>query len=182
MTMSKIIIYGLAVMLWLYSGLALAEGTEYQVEVIIFSQAMPNTEVFDQTVSQITLPSDLTELSAYKKPENTTLDDSYAALSRDSAYQPISHIAWIQSLGDAGQSAPVHIQSMKSRLNGYIQMQRVQGLQMTVDLEFSSNQDNNSGDSLVYRLNEKRPIKLNEVYYFDHPKFGVIVKVIGLSP
>jgi hypothetical protein len=39
----------------------------------------------------------------------------------------------------------------------------------------------NSGDStVIYRLNEKRPIKLNDVYYLDHPKFGVIVKVSSL--
>jgi hypothetical protein len=182
MTMSKIMIYGLTAMLGLFSSLAIAEGDAYQIEVIIFSQAMPNTEVFDQTASQITWPSDLTELSAYKKPENTTLDDSYAALSKDSTYRPISHIAWVQPVGEAGLSAPVYIQSIKSGLNGYIQMQRIQGLQMTVDLELTSNAGDNSGEPLVYRLNEKRPIKLNEVYYLDHPKFGVIVKVTGLSP
>lgn len=180
--MLKIMIYGLTAMLGLFSGLALAEGDAYQIEVIIFSQAMPNTEVFDQTVSQINWPSDLTELSAYKKPENTTLDDSYAALSKDSTYRPILHVAWVQPIEEAGLSAPVHIQSVKNRLNGYIQMQHVQGLQMTVDLEFTSNVGDNSGESLVYRLTEKRPIKPNEVYYLDHPKFGVIVKVIGLSP
>lgn len=180
--MSKIAAYGLIVTLGFFSSLALAEGDAYQIEVIIFSQAMPNTEEFDQTVSQITLPSGLTELSAYKKPENTTLDESYAALSRDSTYQPLSHIAWIQPLGDTGQSAPVHIESMNSRLNGYIQVQRGQGLQITVDLELTSNTGDNSGESLVYRLNERRPIKPNEVYYLDHPKFGAIVKVTGLSP
>lgn len=182
MTMSKIVAYGLMAILGIFSSLALAEGDAYQIEVIIFSQAMPNTEVFDQTASQITLPSDLTELSAYKKPENTTLDDSFAALSRDSTYRPISHIAWIQPVGDTGQSAPVHIQNTQGRLNGYIQMQQGQGLQLTVDLELTSNAGDNSGESLVYRLNERRPIKPNEVYYLDHPKFGAIVKVTSLSP
>lgn len=180
--MIKIMVYALTAMLGLFSSLALAEGDAFQIEAIIFMQAMPSTEVFDQTTSQITWPSDLTELSAYKKPENTTLDDSYAALSRDSTYQPISHIAWVQPAGESGLSAPVHLQTIKSGLNGYLQIQRVQALQMTVDLELSSNSGNNSGESIIYRLNEKRPIKLNEVYYLDHPKFGVVLKVTGLPP
>lgn len=180
--MIKIMAYGLTALLGLFSSLAIAEVDAYQVEVIIFLQAMHNTEVFDQTASQIQWPSDLAELTAYKKPDNTTLDDSYVALSRDSTYQPISHIAWVQPVGDAGLSAPVHIQSIKSGLNGYIQMQRIQGLQILVDLELIANTGDNSGESIVYRLNEKRPIKLNEVYYLDHPKFGVVLKVTGLSP
>ncbi len=155
---------------------ALAENGAYQIELIVFSQAMPNTEVFDQTTSQINWPSDLTELSAYKKAETTTLDDSYAAIAKDSAYKPILHVAWIQP-GAAGMSAPVHIQDSDGKLNGYIQIQQGQGLQLLVDLERTAS----SGEGVViYRLSEKRSIKLNDIYYLDHPKFGVIVKVSPL--
>jgi hypothetical protein len=173
MKMLRIVAYSLATML--FGSPALAENSAYQIELIIFSQAMPNTEVFEQTASEISWPSDLTELSAYKKPEATTLDDSYAAIARDSAYRPIMHVAWIQPGG--GMSAPVHIQDSDGKLNGYVQVQQGQGLQLLVDLECTAN----SGDStVIYRLNEKRSIKLNDVYYLDHPKFGVIVKVSSL--
>jgi hypothetical protein len=174
MKMLRIMAYSLAAML--FCSPALAENSAYQIELIIFSQAMPNTEVFEQTTSEISWPSDLTELSAYKKPEATTLDDSYAALAKDSAYKPIMHVAWIQP-GVGGMSAPVHIQDSDGKLNGYVQVQQSQGLQLLVDLERTAN----SGDStVIYRLNEKRTIKLNDVYYLDHPKFGVIVKVSSL--
>lgn len=176
MTMLKIMVCSLAVMFGFFSGPVLAEGGAYQIELIIFSQAMPNTEVFEQSSSQIIWPSDLTELSAYTKPDATTLDDSYAALSKDSAYKPILHVAWIQSLGEGG-SAPVHIQSADGRLNGYLQIQRGQGLQMTADFELTSN---SNGGSVIYRLNEKRSIRQNEVYYLDHPKFGVVAKISSL--
>jgi len=170
MTMLKMMVYSLAAML--FCSPALAESGAYQIEVIVFSQAMPNTEAFEQTVSKIQWPSGLTELSAYKKPDSTTLDDSYAALSKDSTYRPMLHIAWIQPAG----SGPVRIQGADGKLNGYLQVQHEQNLQMTVDLEFSASRNDNSGGAIIYRLNEKRPIKLNEVYYFDHPKFGVIAK------
>jgi hypothetical protein len=166
--MFKIIIYSLVVILALFSNSVLAEGGAYQLELMIFSQSMPNTETFEQTVSQIRWPSDLTELSAYSKPDNLTLANSYSALSKDAIYQPILHVAWIQQ----GANAPVHIQSADGKLNGYVQLQQESGLQMMVDLELASNPG-----EIIYRLTEKRPVKLNEVYYLDHPKFGLIAKI-----
>jgi len=113
-------------------------------------------------------------------------------ITKDSTYRPILHVAWVQPrLGTGGLSAPVHIQGSEGKLNGYLQMQHDQGLQMTVDLELTSAGDGVSkasapadapylrpvGKTVVYRLNEKRSVKLNEVYYLDHPKFGVIAKI-----
>jgi hypothetical protein len=178
--MTKMKAYSLAAILGLFSSNLFAEDNAYQVELIVFLQAMPNTEVFDQTDSRINWPTTLTELSAYKKADNMTLNEGYAALSKDSAYRPILHAAWIQSAGEGSLSAPVHIQSADGKLNGYLQMQHGQSLQMVVDLEYASNQSDSSGNTIIYRLNEKRPVKLNEVYYLDHPKFGVIAKMSAL--
>jgi len=116
----------------------------------------------------------LTELSAYKKPDSTMLGDSYAALAKDSTYKPIMHVAWIQPVGTGGSSAPVRIQDNDGKLNGYLQIEQGQGLQLAIDLELATNSSNGS---IIYRLNEKRLIKLNDVHYLDHPKFGVIAKV-----
>ncbi|MGZ5051222.1 MAG: CsiV family protein [Methylobacter sp.] len=162
----------LTVILGLFSGLAYAETGSYQIELIVFSQTSPNTESFEQTTSQIIWPPGLVELSNYKQPEHTTLDDSYAVLSQNSSYKPIAHVAWIQP--DSG--APLHIQSADGKLNGYLQMQREQNLQLTVDLELGPYR----GKTSIYRLNEKRHVKPNELYYLDHPKFGIIVKASPL--
>lgn len=173
--MRKIAAYSLAAML--FGSPALAENSAYQIELMIFSQAMPTTEVFEQTTSEISWPSGLTELSAYKKPDATTLGDSYAALAKDSAYKPIMHVAWVQPVAAGELDALVHIRDADGKLNGYFQIQSGQGLQMAVDLELTANSGNGP---VIYRLNEKRSIKLNDVYYLDHPKFGVVVKVSPL--
>ncbi len=180
MTMLRIMVYSLTAILGFFSSHLLAKAGVYQIELIIFSQAMPNTEVFEQTASQINWPSVLTELSAYKKPDNPALADRYAALLKDPAYRPVLHVAWVQLVGEEVLSAPVHIQSADGKLNGYLQMQQDQGLQMTVDLELTSNSGDGFSKTVIYRLNEKRHIKLNEVYYLDHPKFGVIAKISPL--
>ncbi|TAN68084.1 MAG: hypothetical protein EPN17_09555 [Methylobacter sp.] len=180
MTMLKIMLCSFTAMLVFFSASVLAESSAYQIELILFSQAMPNTEVFDQAVQPIHWPSGLIELSAYAKQEHTSLDDSYAALAKDSTYQPIMHVAWIQPVGEGGLSAPVHIQGVDGKLNGYLQVQQGQGLQLTVDLELNSTPGDGTGKPVVYRLNEKRPMKFNEIYYLDHPKLGAIVKISPL--
>lgn len=168
--------YSLAIILELFSGLACAEPGNYQVELIVFSQTLPTTESFEQTTSQIAWPPGLVELSSYKQPERTALDDSYAALSQNSCYKPIAHVAWIQPDG----GGPLHIQSADSKLNGYLQMQREQNLQLTADLEFTPRRSHSADKASIYRLHEKRSIRPNELYYLDHPKFGLIVKVSPL--
>lgn len=180
--MLKIMVYSLAAVLGLFSSPLWAEAGayQYQIELIIFSQTMPTTEVFEQVTQPAHWPSDLTELSAYKKPDMTMLDDSYAALANDPVYRPIMHVAWIQPVVEGGGSVPVHIQGADGKLNGYLQMLHDQGLQVIVDLELTSNSDVDSGKAVVYRLYEKRAVKLNDVYYFDHPKFGVVAKISPL--
>lgn len=176
--MVKIMACCLAAMLGLFGSPVLAEGGGYQIELIVFTQAMPNTEVFDQSTQSIQWPPNLAELSAYKKPDATTLDDSYAAVSKDPAYKSVLHVAWVQPVSEGGRlNAPVHIRSVDGKLNGYVQIQQGQGLQMKIDLELTSDLDSDTGKSVVYRLNEERPIKLNEVYYLDHPKFGIVAKI-----
>ena len=171
MAQLKVIICSMAVILGFFSPQLLAEGSAYRIELMVFSQTMPSSEVFKQASSQINWPSGLTELSAYQKA-NTTLDDGYVALSKDPVYQPILHVAWVQSAVEGGLSAPVHILNASGTLNGYFQIQQVPSLQLMADFELTPNPH-----ETVFRLHEKRAIKLNEVYYLDHPKFGVIAKI-----
>ncbi len=182
MTMNKLMVFSVAAVLGTLVAPVFAESNAYQIELLVFSQTMPTSEVFEQTDSEINWPPDLTELSVYNKPERTTLDGSYSALSQDSAYRPILHVAWVQQ----GGGAPVHIQSGDGKLNGYLGMQQGQGLQLTVDFELAADKDESYGktrpvgSAALYRLNEKRAIKLNEVYYLDHPKFGLVAKISPL--
>jgi hypothetical protein len=175
--MKNLMVYGLVMLLSFFSNRALAEGNDYQIELMVFAQDMPNTEVFDQTESQIKWPVGLTELSAYKQADTMALADAYAALSKDPVYKPVIHIAWLQTIAEGASSSPVHIQA-EGTLNGFIRIQRGQTLQLIVDLEYAPGQANS--EAFIYRLNENRRIKLNEVHYLDHPKFGVVAKISQL--
>jgi hypothetical protein len=101
-------------------------------------------------------------------------------LFKEAAYQPIAHFSWLQSTGLGSVVLPVHIQSADGKLDGYIQLRNVQPLELIIDLEQKSVQTDRTGKPYLYRLHEKRPIKLNEIQYLDHAKIGVLVRVNGV--
>jgi hypothetical protein len=169
-----------SVVLIFCSGLALAEGRSYQIELIVFSQDFPNTELFDQTASKINWPAGMTEVSEQQRAAHTTLDESLMLLSKNPNYRVIKYAAWVQSLAAGGISPAVRIRSDDGQLNGYLQLRQEQTLQVDVDFEYPSSRSDNVGNIVLYRLNEKRPVKLDEIYYLDHPRIGAIVKVTGL--
>jgi hypothetical protein len=177
--MKRIILVSLSLVIALLSPFAKAEGGKYQVELLVFSQSLPTTEVFDQTASKIQWPTALTELSAYQQTEIKALKDGASALFKDAAYQPIAHFSWLQSTGPGSVILPVHIQSADGKLDGYLQLRNAQPFELIVDLEQKSAQADRIGKPYLYHSHEKRPIKLNEIQYFDHPKVGVLMRING---
>ena len=144
----------------------------YKIELVIFSQDMPNTEVFDQTESRIAWPKHVFKRSSYKKvdPQYMNLQGSYAKLARKPGYEALMHVAWIQQVKDNSFSSAVQITSPDGSINGFFRLKRGHLIQMIADIEYSPN-------SVIYRLNEKRRFKLNETHYLDHPKFGILARI-----
>ncbi len=159
-------------LLTLMAGQVMAKARVYKIEVLLFSQDMPSSEVFEQTESQIEWPRRLKSLSAYKQvgAKFMRLQGSNASMARSQQYQPLMHVAWFQSVGSHSYSQAVQLTDAVGAVNGYFRLQRGNLLHMIVDLEYSRG-------GVIYRLNEKRRFKLNETHYLDHPKFGVLARV-----
>lgn len=141
----------------------------YKIELLIFAQDMPTTEVFEQTESQIKWPRSVSDVSSYNKG-SLQLNASYAKLVQSHKYQPLVHVAWGQTIRANSLGRAVRISNPEGTLDGYIQIQRGHLVYLKADFEYSVG-------SVVYRLNEKRRFKLNEIHYLDHPKFAVISRV-----
>lgn len=173
---TRILTVSLLVLLFV-SNQILAEDRGYQVELIVFTQDSVNTEEFDQTTSKINWPVGVSEVSDQKRATNTTLDESFSLLTKDPNYQVILYSSWIQTLSADGIGAPVKMHSADGQLNGYLQLLQEQTLQVAVDFEYPSGRSDNFGNIVLYRLHEKRPVKLDDIHYLDHPKMGAIVKI-----
>jgi hypothetical protein len=80
-------------------------------------------------------------------------------------------------------SKPVKISNTTGGLDGSLRfyLSRFLIVEMNLALREMQSQGMFSGisenDTVVYRLNEPRRIKVSETHYFDHPKFGALVRV-----
>ena len=152
----------------------------YKIELVVFSQNMPNTEVFDKTESRIAWPKKVVKRASYKKVsrEYMNLHGTYAQMARAKNYQALMHVAWVQPVNKNSLSTAVQISNADGTINGFFRMQRGHLVHMIADIEYSPA---SYAGSVIYRLNEKRRFKLNEIHYLDHPKFGIIARISPVS-
>lgn len=158
-----------AVLLFCLNGVVLADQRWFQVELIVFQQQAPTSEIFAQTETEIRPVARYAQVST----GNKTLQGTYSRLTRARNYQPLYYQSWKIPVASGSVSLPIDIEGAGVDLDGWVKIQRGNLLHVIVDLEFSPP----TSDGLIYRLNEKRRVLLNEVHYLDHPLFGAVVKV-----
>jgi len=162
-----------AVLLFCFNSVVLADQRWFQVELIVFQQQASTTEVFEQTETEIKPVGRYAQVSA----GNKTLQNTYNRLKRARDYQPFYYQSWKIPVASGSVSLPIDIAGSDVDLEGWVKIQRGNLLHVIVDLELSPPES----DGLIYRLNEKRRVLLNEVHYLDHPLFGAVVKVSPLE-
>ena len=158
---------GVLLLLFVVNGYA--AGRAYKIELIVFAQHSATNEVFDQYQSQIRWPATVQPLSAYA-PAGKSLAGIWSRLQASSAYRPLLHAAWIQRVGANRVGTAVRIQSAVHHIKGFFRIQRGNLLHLITDIEYRP-------DDVIYRIQEKRRFKLNEIHYLDHPRFGLIIRV-----
>ncbi|MEE9354166.1 MAG: CsiV family protein [Methylococcaceae bacterium] len=180
-------------------GEAFSGQRRFQIEVIVFTHNQPTSEQFEITKNLTKWPDGLVNLGGktaaslgFTTPMNhlRTLTDELKGLKQSGRFVPVIYEAWEQSVYSNTKGSPVHLfvgevrgLSRRHRIDGYVQLQRGHYLFMKVDMELLGQELGVDDVSFpaVYRVNERRRIKLNEVHYFDHPKFGLLTQVIPLE-
>lgn len=157
-----------------------ANERSYMIEILVFSQDSLTNELFEQTETHIAWPkkiinrTDLQEVS----PDQMEMRDFYTKLNRSRFFRPIMHDAWVQTVQANQYGDAVKLKSYDGSLSGFFRMQRGHLVHMIMDLEY---QPKSFAEPIIYRLNEKRRFKFNEIHYLDHPKFGVLARITPLS-
>ncbi len=171
----------------------------YRVELLLFEHLDSNTggEVWDtnrelpdleRSIELIdAVPGDEEGLIAFQKLASSQkqLSGVFTALKVSRQYRPILHTAW-QQPGMRGRNARrVRITAgdeFQTKVDGSVRIRSSQYLHVDVDLVYFINafadlDANTETMSQFTRLIETRKIKLNEMHYFDHPLFGVVLRV-----
>ena len=170
---------------WLFSGHAAADG--YQVELLIFKYL--RIDAGGETWGHQRVPdySNAVELATgeettlRKLPINRyRLGGVYQILEISADYLPLHHTAWEQLT----EAKAVRINAPELHIDGAVKLQSRRLLLLDVDLSYvtalPANQpgsENGDTQKSRVRIKESRRIKLNELHYFDHPVFGLLVQV-----
>lgn len=143
-------------------------------------------------------------------PAEYQLRNAWDRLVKLDAYRPLMHTAWIQPAREKEVTVPLPLRRIGDpplRLEGTFSLYLSRFLHLVVDLslEHKSPQrmtatrervryfgDNQSGavqdidprfitPSVFYRIEEDRIVRNDELRYFDHPKFGVLAKIMRIE-
>ncbi len=114
--------------------------------------------------------------------------------------RPIAHLAWRQPMFAFQSSRRVSLSQElliatqagsageEFSLEGTVALQRGRYINLELDLKLSEAGDlwqwelNEDVRDSVYRLKERRQIKLDETHYYDHGAFGAIIRVSSYTP
>jgi hypothetical protein len=121
-------------------------------------------------------------------PEELKLGNEYRRLRALAGYRPLLHAGWVLPGLPEADAEPFDLGSL-GVLNprGTVRVHLARFLHITLDLTYQANSAAAAAsgadglDEIVlapqYRLTATRSARSNELHYFDHPAFGVLVRI-----
>lgn len=142
---------------------------DYQVEAIVFAQTTAHT-AFESTHYQPVAEANSEATTWPLEPE--MLLDEAQRIDDSADYQLLAHYAWGQEVLPSSEAAVFLLPpaDFSQPLSGWIKIYASHLLFANLDLDYDG-----------YRMTEKRRLKLNENHYFDHPRFGILLRVSRLQ-
>jgi hypothetical protein len=129
------------------------------------------------------------------RPEELQLTSQYRVLSRLQAYHPLVHGGWVQLGLPDNEALPVDLSVLGvTNPAGTIRLSLTRFLHVKLDLSYADAQPARTAlapqpDALAelpvaprYHLSAERTMRSGELHYFDHPAFGVLIKVTPVKP
>jgi hypothetical protein len=158
----------------------------YDIEVVVFENRLPDLEGGelwgrdpDKSAS-----ADMKEaVSVGEIPSaDSALSAMATALESSGRHHVLAHLRWQQSAEAKSVSKPVKVVSTNGALEGALRFYSSRFLLLDVNLTLHEAVSGGVTAGMeqtapVYRLTEARRVKSSETYYFDHPKFGALVRI-----
>lgn len=112
------------------------------------------------------------------------LGGTYSTLAGSSEHRILKVNHWTQQSANYTRSPLVQVNNSDLSIKGAVRVYAPNLLFVELNLMYSPNRDslavNAEGAKEAYFIDERRRIKLKEVHYFDHPKFGVVLIVVPI--
>jgi hypothetical protein len=161
----------------------------YEIEVMVFQNIRPEAEGEELWMSERIDPEikDLDKAVAISTipGEDSDLTKVREIIEQDSNYRVLVHKQWAQNADTRSESKLVQLNTDDGELNGTFKFFMSRFLHVDVNLLykesdskslFQAGNTENAAD-INYEIREQRRVRSNEMQYFDHPKFGLLVMV-----
>lgn len=165
-------------------------GNVYQVEVVVFENRLPSLEggeiwSHDRVKTEIADAAEAVDAGATPAP-NSPLSAAAAALEKSGRHHILAHLLWEQNVDAKSVTKPVKIDDSAGALGGTLRFYLSRFLFVDIDLALKEPAGGTfSGgtgqEAPVYRLDDHRRVRIAEINYFDHPKFGALVRVAPIK-
>lgn len=166
-------------------------GNVYQVEVVVFENQLPSLEggeiwSHDTVKTEIADAAEAVSAGATPAP-NSPLSAAADALEKSGRHHVLAHLVWEQNVDAKSVTKPVKIDDSAGDLGGTLRFYLSRFLFVDIDLALKE-QAAGGGltggagqDAPVYHLDDHRRVRIAEINYFDHPKFGALVRVAPIK-
>lgn len=184
MRIAILLLFGFGLLNTLPAGAAPADKeSTYEIEIVVFENRLPDL-IGDEMLAR-DAEARVKKLETAVTPE-AAVSEPYlhptitSLLDRDGHYRVLAHQHWQQTIDAKTVAKPVRVVAANpAELEGTIRFFMSRHLHLDVDLLF---RDITAGSGNVsYRLSEQRKLKSQETHYFDHPRLGVLVRVMPLD-
>lgn len=166
----------------------LEKESTYTIEVVVFENRLPEL-IGDELLARAAmqdkirglenaLPAEKTEAAPFLYPAITDL------LEQDGHFRLLAHLLWEQTVDAKSIAKPVLIASSNpAELEGTIRFFMSRHLHLDVNLLFRETVAvaGTEANTTIYRMSEQRKVKSQETNYFDHPRLGVLVRVMPVE-
>lgn len=160
----------------------------YEIEVVVFENRQPDL-IGDELLVRDAVQAKISGLESAVTPDKAesspTLSPAITSLlEQDGRYRVLTHLHWIQTVDPKSIAKAVRVTSANpNELDGSIRFYMSRHLHLDVNLLFREAVAGASSDPRTqeYRLSEQRKVKTQETHYFDHPRLGVLARVMPVE-
>ena len=165
----------------------------YNVEVLVFATRLPQfdgDELWTRETTAAVAPGGIDALPPGPTAPPNILAAAANDLAKDGRFRILAYYSWIQAADAKSASRPVLLSGTRTKnpdeLTGTIRLYLSRYLHLDLNLNYAekTTDDASPGEDsgmIAYRINEQRRVKSQETHYFDHPKFGALIRLTPLS-
>ncbi len=152
--------------------------TLYDIEILVFENRQPGLEGGETWREPKKEPGETGQAAI---PEgapapDSTLSQAVAQLERGGHHRVLAHKRWQQNADAKSETTPLRLQSPGQELDGTLRFYFSRFLHVELNLTLQE-----AAGGIAYHLAEHRRVRPQEIYYFDHPKLGALVRVTAVG-